>query len=104
MAVHSCYVAVLLLAAGLVTRTDGFAIHVEAHEEECFFEQTTTGTKMGLNFQVAEGGFLDIDVTIKGPDGKIIYSGERETDGKYTFSAHGLRTLVHPRAVSALWR
>ena len=39
-------------------------------------------------FQVAEGGFLDIDVRIVGPDGKTIHSGERESNGKYTFAAH----------------
>merc|ERR1711894_484814 len=42
----------------------------------------------GLMFEVAEGGFLDIDVRIEGPDGKIVHSGERESNGKYTFAAH----------------
>jgi hypothetical protein len=36
----------------------------------------------GLMFETIEGGFLDIDVRIVGPDGKIIYQGDRETNGK----------------------
>jgi hypothetical protein len=43
---------------------------------------------MGLMFEVAEGGFLDIDVRIEGPDGKVVHQGERESNGKYTFAAH----------------
>lgn len=39
-------------------------------------------------FEISEGGFLDIDIKIIGPDGKIIHQAERESSGKLTFSAH----------------
>jgi len=78
--------SVILISHSVVV--NGFAVTVDAHEETCFYEDVTAGTKLGVLFQVAEGGFLDIDLTITGPDTKIIYSGSRETDGKYTFSAH----------------
>ena len=42
----------------------------------------------GLTFEIAEGGFLDIDVRIVAPDGKLIYDGKQESSGKFTFAAH----------------
>ncbi|RLU21729.1 hypothetical protein DMN91_006105 [Ooceraea biroi] len=65
-----------------------YFITVDAHAEECFFDKVEFGTKMGLTFEIAEGGFLDIDVKIVGPDGRMIYQGEAESSGKYTFAAH----------------
>ncbi|CAK9820377.1 Transmembrane emp24 domain-containing protein [Anthophora plagiata] len=65
-----------------------YFITVDAHAEECFFDKVEAGTKMGLTFEIAEGGFLDIDVKIIGPDEKIIYHGVQESSGKYTFAAH----------------
>merc|ERR1719213_987558 len=69
-------------------KSDAYFITVDAHAEECFFDKVTAGSKLGLMFQVAEGGFLDIDVRIEGPDGRNLYEGERESNGKYTFAAH----------------
>ena len=50
-------------------------LQVDAHAEECFFDKVTAGSKLGLMFQVAEGGFLDIDVRIEGPDGRYGNAG-----------------------------
>lgn len=36
---------------------------------------------------MAEGGFLDIDFSIIGPNGQTIESGERVSNGKYAFKA-----------------
>jgi len=77
-----------LLILCVFTTSEGYFITVDAHAEECFFDKVEIGTKLGLTFEISEGGFLDIDVRIVGPDGKVIYQGERETSGKYTFAAH----------------
>lgn len=59
---------------------------------------------LGLTFEIAEGGFLDIDVRIVGPDGRTIYQGERETSGKYTFAAHnsGVYTYCFSNKMSTM--
>lgn len=55
----------LVLVAALLATASGYFVSIDAHAEECFFERVTSGTKMGLIFEVAEGGFLDIDVEVR---------------------------------------
>ncbi|XP_023943863.1 transmembrane emp24 domain-containing protein 2 [Bicyclus anynana] len=76
-----------VILAVVISSINCYTITVDAHAEECFFENVEADTKMGLTFEIAEGGFLDIDVKITGPDGAVIYRGERESSGMYTFSA-----------------
>lgn len=45
----------------------GYFVTVDAHAEECFFDKVSSGTKLGLTFEVVEGGFLDIDVKVSRP-------------------------------------
>jgi len=77
----TCFLAQLLPAYT-------YFINIEPKNEICFYDTAVSGTKMSLTFEVAEGGFLDIDVRISGPEGKTVYKGSRESSGKYAFSAY----------------
>ncbi|KAH8306604.1 hypothetical protein KR018_011484 [Drosophila ironensis] len=85
-----------------------FIVSVDAHNEECFFENVEGGTKFGesslpshaipglrpcplspkgVTFEVIDGGFLDVDIKISGPDNHVMHESEKESSGKYTFVA-----------------
>ena len=53
-----------LIFYGLFSVTVAYFITIDAHSEECFHEKVQRNAKMELTFEVAEGGFLDIDVTV----------------------------------------
>lgn len=95
---------VLLLIVSLTQSSYGYFITVDAHAEECFFDRAEIGTKLGLTFEISEGGFLDIDFWILGPDQNIIHKGERESSGKYTFAAHanGIYTYCFSNKMSTM--
>jgi len=75
----------LLCIAGLAA---GFNFDVDANTEECFYENVAAQQSISIIFQVTHGGFLDIDVQLKAPDGRIVYNDEKKTEGKYSFVAH----------------
>lgn len=56
----------LLMIVSLLKPLHAFYLTIDAHAEECFFDRVTTGTKMGLTFEVIDGGFYDIDVKVIG--------------------------------------
>ncbi|XP_071848788.1 transmembrane emp24 domain-containing protein 2-like [Apostichopus japonicus] len=78
------FIVLLAVAVGV----NGYLVKVDAHSEECFHDKIAMGTTFTIIFEVAEGGFLDIDLKVIGPDNKDLYVGSRESNGKFTFAAH----------------
>eukprot|EP01127_Copromyxa_protea_P003678 TRINITY_DN13476_c0_g1_i1.p1 TRINITY_DN13476_c0_g1~~TRINITY_DN13476_c0_g1_i1.p1 ORF type:complete len:205 (-),score=39.64 TRINITY_DN13476_c0_g1_i1:78-692(-) len=94
----------VLVVLTLTPLCDAFGFEVAAKSRQCFFEYSEPNSLVGVMFQVTHGGFLDINIQVKGPDEKEIYSGERETEGRYSFNAHasGLYSFCFDNSMSSL--
>ena len=55
----------LVCVVAAMSTAEAYFIAIDAHAEECFHDKVASGTRMALTFEVAEGGFLDIDVKVK---------------------------------------
>jgi len=66
----------------------GFEIPPGLTSPLCFYEAATEGSPIKVMFQVTHGGNLDVNVLVQGPDGRILYQGEEESTGRYSFNAH----------------
>ncbi|KAL0491542.1 transmembrane emp24 domain-containing protein [Acrasis kona] len=64
-------------------------IKVDPRDEQCFYERVEKqDVKVQVQFQVASGGFLDIDLNIYAPSQNLVHTAARQTEGKYTFVAN----------------
>merc|ERR1712088_876616 len=63
------FILFILSCLDIVKYSQSYYITVDARDEQCFFDKVKQGTKMGLIFEVAEGGALGIDMEIgEAPD------------------------------------
>jgi len=65
----------------------GYFVTVQPRKEECFHEYVKKDDKINMMYEVAEGGFLDIDVRIINARNGLIYDKQRETSGKVLFTS-----------------
>ncbi|KAK3702966.1 hypothetical protein QZH41_012406, partial [Actinostola sp. cb2023] len=63
---------------------NGFTIKVDAGNRECFYEDIKTNVSLDIEFQVIEGGELDIDFYVKLPNGHRVVEDIRKTDEVHT--------------------
>mmetsp|Transcript_7570 Transcript_7570/g.11241 ORF Transcript_7570/g.11241 Transcript_7570/m.11241 type:complete len:202 (-) Transcript_7570:2115-2720(-) len=86
-------ILIFALIACCILYVQGLTVKVEPREEQCFYEKTEeSDTRVMLEYSVASGGFLDIDVTIHSDSGALIYNAERETEGRHSFIAERVGT------------
>uniref|UniRef100_D3TLR1 Transmembrane emp24 domain containing 3 n=2 Tax=Glossina morsitans morsitans TaxID=37546 RepID=D3TLR1_GLOMM len=55
--------------------------------EDCFYEEIRRNITAYLEFQVSAGGQLDVDVTLKDPQGRVIYEQQKATFDSHQFVA-----------------
>ena len=65
------------------------SFRVLARSEECVYNDVKRGEdKVFVHYTVTEGGSLDIDMAITGPDGVEVFRAERTSENRILFRAH----------------
>lgn len=67
--------------------SNGFTIVVEPGSRECFYEELARNQTIDVEYQVIEGGELDIDLHITGPNGEVVIMEQRKSDNMHSISA-----------------
>jgi len=76
----------IILFVNLVNSVE-FTFDLADNAEDCFYEEVRKNQSASLEFQVSAGGQLDVDVSLKDPQNRVIYTQERATFDSYQFVA-----------------
>jgi protein ERP2 len=76
-------------AAATIAPNTALSVRILAHRDECFYEDVNAaGTKVFFHFMVTNGGALDIDASVYGPDAQLLWTAEKESESRVLFKAH----------------
>ena len=76
------------VAHGFIAAHTSLSVRVLAHKDECFYEDVKlSSTKVFFHFAVTNGGALDIDASVFGPDNQLIWSADKEMEARVLFKA-----------------
>uniref|UniRef100_A0A8C5QF36 Transmembrane p24 trafficking protein 5 n=1 Tax=Leptobrachium leishanense TaxID=445787 RepID=A0A8C5QF36_9ANUR len=82
----------LLLASCTVRESQAFSQSVDndftftlpAGRKECFYQPMKKEATLEIEYQVLDGSSLDVDFTLISPNGEVLISEERQSDGVHT--------------------
>ncbi|PVD33661.1 hypothetical protein C0Q70_04919 [Pomacea canaliculata] len=84
-------------------------IEIRAGVKECFWQHIKRESSAELEYQVIDGGDLDIDFTLQSPDGRIMHMETRKTEnvlkvnadveGEYKFCFDNTFSRMSPKVV-----
>ncbi|KAL5007743.1 hypothetical protein ScPMuIL_016549 [Solemya velum] len=86
---YLCFLQVFLLYSiqSSVSMEIDFTIEVEPGVQDCFYENfNASSNDIDIEYQVIEGGELDINFMMQGPRGVILASEKRQTEGVHSYT------------------
>ncbi|KAJ3332635.1 Carboxypeptidase A4 [Blyttiomyces sp. JEL0837] len=84
--------------------SNSFQLQLNPHARDCFHEVLKVGEKFDIYFEVYDGGALDIDFWVSGPDERIIYNVFKQTTQTFAFTAdqEGTHTYCFSNQMSSV--
>ncbi|XP_076135166.1 transmembrane emp24 domain-containing protein 5 [Alosa pseudoharengus] len=77
------------LVAGFSQSLDSdFTFTLPAGQKECFYQTMKNDASLEIEYQVLDGAGLDVDFYLSSPDGQILASDFRKSDGVHTVETH----------------
>ena len=71
-------IIISVLVVLFVSSVRSITITIDANMKECLYEFTVAGERIVGSYEVSAGGFLDVDVQVRDPQGAVMYSKERQ--------------------------
>jgi len=74
----------LVAWVGLLSSAAAVSVSIDASQRDCYYEFAHAGERLVGSYEVSAGGFLDIDVQVRDPQGTVMYSKDRQMEGEFT--------------------